>query len=303
MISEVRYLCGYHSPKVNDYAKSVNVVRKTINSLAIACLIPTNLARGSHATKSGFRYQILRRLGQAAKFSFYRTLRDEKGFSRSAYGVWLRNRDDDTFQFCLRGNYGFTYSEHLRNYKQPFSYLDIGANIGLYSLIALDNEHVQHVHSFDPDSATLPYLVDNLERTKSNKYTVHPYAVSSQAGTMTLNKELGHSGASTVQSPLFTTGTQEAITAVDHSYLNRLLSGDSHPILVKIDVEGHELTVLETLGNCIFLNRVVQIYAEFNSQMSNTQAMHEWLTNQGFVETMRTGSASHWDALYQRINI
>ena len=276
------------------------MARKAINSVAIACLGPINVARERNASQSGLRFQIFRQLGRMTKYIFYRTLRDEQGFSRSAYGVWLRNRDDNTFRFCLRGNYGFTYSQHLRNYEQPFSYLDIGANIGLYSLIALTNKHVRHVHSFDPDSATIPYLSANLENTKSNKYTVHPYAISLQAGTLILNKELGHSGASTLQQPIFNTDTQETIQAVDHSYLDEHLNSNSHPLLVKIDVEGHELTVLESLGKCAFLDRITEIYAEFNTQMSDTQAMHEWLAGHGFVENMRIGSESHWDSLYQR---
>lgn len=284
----------------NDYAKQVNIARKLINSVSIACLSPVILARDSHATKSGLGFQVVRQFGRVAKYAFYRTLRNENGFSRSAYGIWLRNRDDNTFLFCLRGNYGFAYSQHLRHYNEPFSYLDIGANIGLYSLIALTNKHVQQVHCFDPDSATLPYLYANLERTKSSSYTVHPYAVSSQAGTLVLSKEAGHSGASTVQEPTFDSDAQETITAVDHSYLNEQLKGDTHPILVKIDVEGHELSVLETLGNSSFFDHIAEIYAEFNTQMSNTSAMHNWFISHGFVETMHMGTDSHWDALYTR---
>jgi len=289
-------------PTINDYAEQVNIVRKLINSVAIECLSPIILARDSHSTKNGPTFQILRQLGRVAKYSFYRTLRNEDGFSRSAYGVWLRNRDDNTFLFCLRGNYGYAYSQHLRHYKQPFSYLDIGANIGLYSLVALTNKHVQQVHCFDPDSATLPYLYANLEQTKSTNYTVHPYAVSSEAGTLVLSKEAGHSGASTVQAPTFDSDAQETITAVNHEYLNQQFQSDEHRILVKIDVEGHELTVLETLGNSDFFNRIAEVYAEFNTQMSDTSAMHDWFISHGFRETMHMGSETHWDALYERVS-
>ena len=285
---------------LHDYANQVNILRKLINSVAIECMSPTILARDSSETQSGLSYNLMRQLGRVAKYSFYRTLRNEGGFSRSAYGVWLRNRDDNTFLFCLRGNYGFAYSSHLRKRNTPFSYLDIGANIGLYSLIALNNKHVQHVHCFDPDSATLPYLYSNLEHTQSRRYAVHPYAVSSEAGTLTLSKEAGHSGASTLQQPTFDSDTQETITAVDHAYLNDQLSGDTNPILVKIDVEGHELTVLNTLAACEFFDRIEEIYAEFNTEMSDTKAMQEWFAANGFVETLHLGSTSHWDSLYVR---
>jgi len=278
----------------------MNIVRKSVNSASIGYLSPVILARDSHATKSGIRYQLLRQLGRVLKFSFYQTLRNENGFSRSAYGVWLRNRDDNTFLFCLRGNYGYAYSQHIRQHNQPFSYLDIGANIGLYSLIALENKHLNHVHCFDPDSATLPYLYSNLEHTKSLNYTVHPYAVSAEAGTLVLSKEAGHSGASTVQAPTFDSAAQETITAVNHEYLNDQLKGDSNPILVKLDVEGHELTVLETLRNCDFFERISEIYAEFNTVMSDTESLQKWFVTNGFVETMHMGTETHWDSLYQR---
>jgi FkbM family methyltransferase len=278
----------------------VNIVRRLVNSAAVECVSPIILARDSHATKKGLSYQVLRQLGRVAKYSFYRTILNEDGFSRSVYGVWLRNRDDNTFLFCLRGNYGYAYSQHLRRRKSPFSYLDIGANIGLYSLVALTNSKVHKVHCFDPDSSTLPYLYANLEHTKSTAYEVHPYAVSLEAGTLVLSKEAGHSGASTLQTPTFNSDAQETITAVDHTYLNQALQGDKHHILVKLDVEGHELTVLETLSKTDFFERIVEIYAEFNTQMSDTVAMQAWFASHGFTETMHMGSQTHWDALYIR---
>jgi len=276
------------------------VVSKHINSLALLLMRPTVLARDVSSKKSGFQFLAVSQVARIAKKAFFQTLRNEDGFSRSAYGVWLRNRDDNTFLFCLRGNYGFAYSQHLRQYARPFTYLDIGANIGLYSLVALTNSHIRAVHSFDPDSATLPYLYSNLEHTQSAKYTVHPYAVSADAGTLVLSKEEGHSGASTLQAPTFDSAIQESITAVNESYLNDAIQHDSTPILVKLDVEGHEMTVLETLSKTIFFDRIQEIYAEFNAQMSDTPAMKAWFEMHGFTETMHLGDETHWDSLFER---
>jgi len=287
-------------PTVNRYAKQMAVMSKHINSMAILLMRPTVLARDISSQESGPRYFVVSQLARVAKKLFFQTLRNEAGFSRSAYGVWLRNRDDNTFLFCLRGNYGFAYSQHLRHYNKPFTYLDIGANIGLYSLVALTNSHVQAVHSFDPDSATLPYLYSNLEHTKSSQYTVHPYAVSADAGTLVLSKEEGHSGASTLQAPTFDSAIQESITAVNESYLNDAIPHDTTPILVKLDVEGHEMTVLETLSKTNFFDRIQQIYAEFNAQMSDTKTMKAWFENHGFSETLHLGDETHWDSLFER---
>jgi FkbM family methyltransferase len=129
---------------------------------------------------------------------------------------------------------------------------------------------------------------------------VHPFAVSADAGTLVLSKEEGHSGASTLQAPTFDSAIQESITAVNESYLNDVIQKDATPILVKLDVEGHEMTVLETLSKTLFFDRIQEIYAEFNAQMSDTPAMKAWFETHGFTETLHLGDETHWDSLFER---
>src|SRR6476661_2982883 len=58
----------------------------------------------------------------------------------SVYGPLLQNRwHDATFRFCISGMYGTYFSDFLRKIPYPYSFVDIGANIGLYSLIAAAN--------------------------------------------------------------------------------------------------------------------------------------------------------------------
>lgn len=280
--------------------RQVQIHRKLANNIAIKCLGPVIAIRDEEQTSSGLYSRFIRFLGRALKFVFYKTLQHNNGFIRCAYGVWLKERDDDTFRYCLRGNYGFTYSQRIAKYKQPFTFLDIGANIGLYSLLALKNPRSVAVHSFDPDSNTVPFLEANLRHSGSKNWSLHPVAISTTAGEMVLNKESGHSGASTLQSPTFADAMQESVTAVNQDYLNANIASDNSDILIKIDVEGHELSVLQALEQCTFMPRVREIFAEFDVNMSDPQAVQSWFEHHGFTEFLRIGDTAHWDALYVR---
>ena len=198
----------------------------------------------------------------------------------------------------MRGEYGYQYSQHLRKMSTPFVYIDIGANIGLYSLIALENPHAVMVHAFDPDSSSIEFLQANLEQTKLKNWKIHPVAISNVAGTMTLNKKPGHSGASTIEQPTFENVNQETIEVVDYEYLDSVFTNTDQRFVIKIDVEGHEISVLETLAKTKFFNQISEIFAEFDTRMSDPRLTEEWFNSHGFVKSLHLGDDSHWDALY-----
>jgi hypothetical protein len=61
----------------------------------------------------------------------------------SRYGVKLQgNWEDLTFLFCVQGAYGYYLSELLRTAQDAFVFIDIGANQGLYSILASKNKDV-----------------------------------------------------------------------------------------------------------------------------------------------------------------
>ena len=278
----------------------MSLLSKAINSVAVSLAGPIIRRRDDLPNHSSPVYRLYRFLSRAIKFSFYRTMQKDGDFTRSIYGVWLKRRDDNTYTYCVNGSYGFAYSEHLKKIRHDFTFLDIGSNIGLYSLVALRNSNCKDVHCFDPDSATIPFLTANLQRTEKSIFRVHPYAVSSSAGTAILNKESGHSGASTLATPTFESSAAETVTTVDHNYLDELLAHTQRPIYLKLDVEGHEMTVLTTLAQSSIINQVKEVFAEFNPAMSDTKAMQQWFTSNGFIQKWRIGSDQHWDALYSR---
>jgi hypothetical protein len=54
-------------------------------------------------------------------------------YVKTPYGVRLRaNHSDWIFKFAVEARDGFLYSQFLASIAEPFTFLDIGANQGLY---------------------------------------------------------------------------------------------------------------------------------------------------------------------------
>src|SRR5688572_9009381 len=77
--------------------------------------------------------------------SYLRRQLDGEQPRTSVYGVKLApNFRDKTFRYCLYGTYGRHISDYLEAIDQPFVFLDIGANQGLFTLIAGRNPNCRH---------------------------------------------------------------------------------------------------------------------------------------------------------------
>ena len=94
--------------------------------------------------------KILRILNDEGVKGFYQRLRIrflyiiKPNITKSAYGVKLHSKwGDATFNLCLSGTYGYFFSDFLNNIEKPYSFLDIGANQGIYSLVASKNKNIK----------------------------------------------------------------------------------------------------------------------------------------------------------------
>src|SRR3546814_17369148 len=92
----------------------------------------------------------------------------------SDLGVKLRaNWRDRTFQYCRAATYGRDLSGFLAAQDSPFAFVDIGANKGLYSLLAARNPQCARVIAFEPGAATFALLRDNIS-LNGLEATFHP---------------------------------------------------------------------------------------------------------------------------------
>jgi FkbM family methyltransferase len=129
----------------------------------------------------------------------------------------------------------------------PFATVfDVGGNVGDFAELAHAAWPGAHVHSFEPVHA----LAEQNRGRAGGRWRVHGYAISDRPGQLTLHYCENQHPASTLQQP----GTirREAFGIRDHyrdlqvaaEPLDRWLERVREPLLLKIDVEGHEGRVL-----------------------------------------------------------
>ena len=222
------------------------------------------------------------------------------GLTLSAYGVWLTDRDEDaTFRFCVKGSYGFAYANVLRRRTSPYVLLDVGANIGLYSLVAARFSRASRVVAFEPDPTSAALLRANA-RVNGVDVEIIEAAVSSTSGTATLYVPVGHSGAASLrrQREDVTPVEVRKLSGSDLDEVLRASSGETE-VLVKLDVEGHEHEALQALSQWIGWRDVRSVWVEF-SRATDVEACIELLERAGFERVFSVGTRKHEDVLFER---
>lgn len=227
---------------------------------------------------------------------------DGQSFIRSKYGVYLKTRwTDATFHFCLLGIYGKGLSDYLSAQQQPFSFIDIGANQGLYSLLAAGNNVCQQVFAFEPVSENFQYLTNNLLiNDATSKTLVFRAAIAEHHGPYQIALKRGHSGAASMRTQQPTKSQRyETIQGINATDLNNLFRFIKRAI-IKIDVEGFEKTVIDELVKSGVLIRTQAVFYEVDARWSQPQLIQQQLAKQGFKNFQKFGSGYHYDVLATR---
>lgn len=212
----------------------------------------------------------------------------------SRYGVRLRaNWRDRTFQYCHYATYGHALSDHLAAQNLPFTFVDIGANQGLYSLLAAKNRTCVSAIAFEPVAATFALLRENIAlNDAAAKIRPVNAAVSLTSGMARIAIDNAHSGVASLRSDVRSGGEEIRILGI--SGVDTLLEG-SVPLIVKIDVEGHEEAVIEALVGSAHCHRVGAIFYEIDARWTDAAAIEALLRNAGFVHFTRHGFGRHYD--------
>jgi FkbM family methyltransferase len=133
------------------------------------------------------------------------------------------------------------FSFYWKNRKKYKHVLDIGANIGLHSVIL--SKCGYEVHSFEPDPNHVKVLKRNLELNDCRTVTISQAAVSAKKGEMEFVRVLGNTtGSHLAGSKPNPYGELEKFPVKVEAFGPLLAWAD----LVKMDVEGHEKVVLES---------------------------------------------------------
>lgn len=135
------------------------------------------------------------------------------------------------------------------------TFLDVGANIGFYTLLFANHSHITSVLAFEPNAHCAAEIAKNLALNGfTNRVRIHELALSDAQGTalFAFTSEFGgDSGLGDTH--LF----KEIVTfeqTVRVSRMDDIVQYSGHPLLVKIDVEGHEYRTLRGAVNTLSKN-------------------------------------------------
>lgn len=222
-------------------------------------------------------------------------------FVRSVYGVYLLDTPGDrTFELCVTG-YGRFISDAIASRTDDFIFLDIGANLGLFSLLAAANPHCRKVVAFEPLQDIFRNFQANIARNGAAVISAVEGAVTSAPGLLVhLAYSPEHSGMAKIVDRRSGTVAARAISVRE---LDDLIPRSATPILVKIDVEGSEVDVMTALRKTAsfpLVDEIIIEISEANLGPDRHDRLLGILAEAGFAELSRAGPPNHYDARYRR---
>ncbi|MEM6934032.1 MAG: FkbM family methyltransferase [Pseudomonadota bacterium] len=141
------------------------------------------------------------------------------------------------------------------------TFVDVGANVGLYSVIM--SQAVDRVHAYEANGALVREAEFNF-RSNNVVGTVQQVAVSRKAGTVVFGIVSRYAGDSAV---IDGEGLQKDISekkSVRSVCLDDELQAVHGPVVLKIDVEGHEMAVLQGAKNMLKEKSCILQIEDFN---------------------------------------
>lgn len=225
---------------------------------------------------------------------------DGKG-AVTSYGVRMHpNWHDRTYAYCHYGTYGHYLADILHSLDRPFQFLDIGANQGLFSLIAAQNPACEAVIALEPVTETFAQLQRNFALNRLDRRArALNFGLSDRKGVQLIAKSSVHSGVATLEGHLAASGPDIVHQQVRTETIDGLATylADDLPIFVKIDVEGHEAVVMSQLMRSGYCNNVVGLFYEFDARWCDGGAIERVLREAEFVVARQYGRGKHFDAL------
>ncbi|MBO6563633.1 MAG: FkbM family methyltransferase [Pseudomonadales bacterium] len=145
----------------------------------------------------------------------------------------------------------------LQPYKEKFLNgvaIDVGANIGNHALFF--SSRFQKVIAFEPNPTAALFLRGNLRLNNSRNVLVYEYGLSNQDRKAHLEiREHNNLGSAAVSEH---DGTEITLRTLDGTCDNEL--ADFDVCLIKVDVEGHELAVLQGAKNLISTQKPIMMF-------------------------------------------
>jgi FkbM family methyltransferase len=170
----------------------------------------------------------------------------KSGSLNTIYGRFMsesKRRLDMTYDYESAEISGF---RRVADLLQPTLLLDIGANIGVYAVFCAAVPSFRRIMAFEPAPETFALLERNVSLQQDKRISCHNEALSDRAGIARFAIFGAMAGNNAIEETSATPSTAPAETIeVSTVRLDDRLAVRGETFMAKIDVEGHELQVID----------------------------------------------------------
>lgn len=201
-------------------------------------------------------------------------------------------RDDVVLGGTLRGQFELwpdieaELEQFVKFIKPGSKVLDVGANLGYYSVISALREPGACFHSIEPDSENFSLLQLNIIENKIDNVTPHHVAIGHDRGFLSMHRSPDNFGDHRSSAPIGETksftlaGAPSYCIEAEHYFRNLIKFGGVFD-LVKIDTQGAEYAVIQSI--LPLLDEKSVVFVEF----SPWHLLQAGVSCEGFIELLR----------------
>lgn len=189
-------------------------------------------------------------------------------------------KNDITYRYTVAGIYMGEFQKKLSQIKEDFYFIDIGSNIGYFSLVAGNNKKLCKIFSIEANPIIKKHLDKNLNLNfPKKKYETHNCAISKKIGKLNfyINKEDSGSSSLIKKNSL---SKLIKVKSKNYKLFNEIGNKiQKKKVVVKIDVEGKDLEVLKELKKSNIFKNVCYLYIESENKNKKINDIKNNLTN------------------------
>jgi FkbM family methyltransferase len=163
-------------------------------------------------------------------------------------------------------------------------FIDIGANVGFYTILALRQEDFTQAVSFEPSPEAFRLLQKNIELNGINAVAKN-IALGDQAGTAKLKQNEYHTGGNKITTDNSKSDTARVSIDTLDQQMEKLQIQPGDISMIKIDVEGHELQCLKGMKETLDkTHKGTRLFVEILDNSSSAEKTQEIISNAGFKQ-------------------
>jgi len=151
------------------------------------------------------------------------------------------------------------FTNYLTQYRNAF-FIDVGLNIGMYSLVAIARKH--KTIAFEPLYLNLNRVCSSVNYNKFKDLTIYPFAITNATTKVSFRTPKENAGGTEVYDNDKLDGDENVDFAYGYPFdsFNILYDG---PIIMKIDIEGHECQMFQHMETFFKENDIRLIMIEW----------------------------------------